>query len=106
MAEFKKASSNDTFTKVPSFKYDNGFNNWIDPNVLKKFTSSKKLARKSWKDSYGLYSTSFLNWDGINMGTANNTKCVKKCAKLVCNTLPHSPIVFNFKRTGHNQISF
>ena len=83
MVKYKTAVTNKEWKKVSSFKYDGGFNNWIDPRVLKKYTSSKKSAKKSWKDSYGFKIVRFLPWDGKNKQTANYTNCIKKCAKLV-----------------------
>ena len=87
MVEFKAAATIKQLEKVPSFKYDNNFNNWIDPSVLKKYISSKKSAEKSWKNSYGFPITHFMPWSGHNMWSGNDTECMKECAKLVCKAI-------------------
>ena len=85
MPEYQKASTDEEWKKIKSFKYDNDFNNWIDPSVFKKFTSSIESARKSWKDSYGFPIVNLLPWTGIpgDSRAFNYTTCIKSCAKEV-----------------------
>ena len=79
--EFKAAATNKQFETVPSLKYDNNFNNWIDPSVLENYVSSEKSAEKSWKNSYGFpiihFAQSNVLWSG------DGTEFLKDCAKWV-----------------------
>ena len=55
MPQFRAAYTEDMLAEVKTYKYDKYFNNWINPKVLKKFTSkSAKKNKKIWKKSYGL----------------------------------------------------
>ena len=83
MHDYRTAFSEETLNKVKQFKYDNHFNNWVDPKVLKDFTNSTKSMRKAWKKSYGFPYVSAMSWDGKEMNPANKTKCFQKCAKYV-----------------------
>ena len=52
MHEFREAANKTQLAEVNSFKYDKNFHNWIDMEVLKDFTKSKKAIKKAWKKSY------------------------------------------------------
>ena len=84
MHDYRTAFSEEKLDKVKQFKYDNNFNNWVDPEVLKSFTKSKKSMRKAWKKSYGFPYVSAIPWNAPkHMSPANKTKCFQKCAKYV-----------------------
>ena len=83
MHDYRTAFSEEKLRKVKQFEYDNNFNNWVDPKVLKDFTNSTKSMRKGWKKSYGFPFVSAMSWDGKEMNPANKTKCFQKCAKYV-----------------------
>ena len=82
MHDYRTAFSEEKLNKVQQFKYDNNFNNWVDPKVLKYFTSKKSL-RKAWKKSYGFPYVSVTSWDRKHKTPPNLTKCFQKCAKYV-----------------------
>ena len=83
MHDYRVAYNEETLDKVRQFKYDNNFNNWVDPEALKSFTKSKKSMRKAWKKSYGFPYVSAITWDAKYMSPPNSTKCFQKCAKYV-----------------------
>jgi hypothetical protein len=84
MHGYRRAFSDRSLNMVDSFKYDNNFNNWIDPKVLKKFTSNIESITKSWKESYGFEFTNLLGWDGKNHNKQTGySKCWLKCASMV-----------------------
>ena len=91
MHGYRKAYSQKTFKRVDQFKYDNNFNNFIDPKVLKYFTKSRKNLQKAGRKTYGFpYVTTTPLLDGIDSGIplngaapSNATKCFKKCARYV-----------------------
>ena len=83
MHDYRAAYNEEALSKVKQYKYDNNFNNWVDPEVLKSFTKSKKSLRKAWKNSYGFPYVSAMSWDGKHMSPPNKTKCFQKCAKYV-----------------------
>ena len=87
MHGYRKAYSKETFKRVDQFKYDNNFNNFHDPKVLKYFTKSRNSSQQAWKKTYGFPYVSFTTWDGKNINPPNNTKCFKKCARYVSTTL-------------------
>jgi len=77
MHAFRRAFDNYSLSKVDSFKYDNNFFNWIDPNVMKQFVS--KSYKKVWRETYGFHNT-FAASDELNR--EEMVPCFKKCAKL------------------------
>ena len=81
MHDYRTASSKEQLNKVQQFKYDNHFNNFVDPKVLKYFSSTKSM-RKAWKKSYGFPYVSVLSGNRFNR-TFNNTDCFQKCAHYV-----------------------
>ena len=85
MHDYRTAFSEEKLNKVQQFKYDNNFNNWVDPKVLKSYTKNKKSMRKAWKNSYGFPYVSAIPWNRkfMNINPANKTKCFQKCAKYV-----------------------
>ena len=83
MHDYRAAYNEEALSKVKQYKYDNNFNNWVDPEVLKSFTKSKKSMRKAWFKSYGFPYVSAVSWDAKYMSPANFTKCFQKCAKYV-----------------------
>ena len=89
MHGYRKAYSQKTFKRVDQFKYDNNFNNFDDPKVLKYFTKSRKSLQKAWRKTYGFPYATAISWDGIDpleydeIGRVNGTKCFKKCASYV-----------------------
>ena len=42
MHDYRKAVSEEELEKVDQFKYNNNFENFVDPKVLKYFTKSTK----------------------------------------------------------------
>ena len=83
MHAYRRAFDDKTLQNVDSFKYDNDFNNWIDPSVFDKYTSDIETIRNVWNKSYGFNNTfltavmkSETDW---NFGT----DCLEKCAQLV-----------------------
>ena len=83
MHDYRKAVSEEELEKVDRFKYDNNFENFVDPKALKYFTKSTKNVKKAWKKTYGFPSVTLISWDGKNISPSNNTKCFKKCARFV-----------------------
>ena len=91
MHGYRKAYSKKTFKRVDQFKYDNNFNNFDDPKVLKYFTKSRTSLQEAWRKTYGFpYATAISLLDGIDSGiplngavSVNATKCFKKCARYV-----------------------
>ena len=83
MHDYRKAFNEESLEKVDQFKYDNNFENFEDPKVLKYFSKSAKNARKAWRKTYGFPYVSAISWDGNHQGPMNNTKCFKKCARYV-----------------------
>ena len=91
MHGYRKAYSQKTFKRVDQFKYDNNFDNFVDPKVLKYFTKSRTSLQEAWRKTYGFpYATTFPFDDGIDSGIplngavpSNATKCFKKCARYV-----------------------
>ena len=51
MAAFRAASDNQLLKSVKTSKYNKNFNNWINPEVLKRF-SRKSTYLKTWRKSY------------------------------------------------------
>ena len=47
MHNYRAAFNKDMLKNVDTFKYDNNFNNWIDPKVMREYTRSKKHLRNS-----------------------------------------------------------
>ena len=90
MNGYRKAYSQKTFKRVDQFKYDNNFDNYEDPKVLKYFTKSRKSLQKAWRKTYGFPYATAMSWDGIDIAIPDNgalpmnaTKCFKKCARYV-----------------------
>ena len=91
MNGYRKAYSQKTLKRVDQFKYDNNFDNFDDPKVLKYFTKSRQSLQKAWRKTYGFpYATTIPLDDGIDSGIPRNgavpvnaTKCFKKCARYV-----------------------
>ena len=50
MTAFRAASSKAMLNRVKTVKYDNYFNNWVNPKVLKKYT--KRKFNTAWGKSY------------------------------------------------------
>ena len=82
MHAFRAAFSKEGLDKVPTFKHDPNFNNFIDPKVLKQYV---KNPRKTWKKSYGFPFTRTVYWDGKDTTTGDASSCWWQCAKLVRN---------------------
>ena len=80
MHDYRKAVSEEELEKVDQFKYNNNFENFVDPKVLKYFTKSTK---KAWKKTYGFPYVSAISWNGLSVSPSNTTKCFKKCARYV-----------------------
>jgi hypothetical protein len=74
MHGFRSAANMESLGKVDTFKYDNNFNNWIDPKVFKAFV---KQPEKMWKQTFGFPYVKRLT---TNSGSF---RCWRKCAKLV-----------------------
>ena len=83
MHTYRRAVNNLTLQNVDSFKYDNDFNNFIDPSVFDKYTSDIETIRSVWNKSYGFNNT-FLPYV-MNSETEFHLKsdCLEKCAELV-----------------------
>ena len=79
VAKYRSAFDKESFSKVETFKHDKYFNNWIDPKVLKSFTSHPS---KAWKRSYGFNNVNLCKWNGT-IGTTYASRCWWKCAYLV-----------------------
>ena len=80
MHGYRAASNQDAYNKVDTFKFDEYFNNWINPKVLEKFTQNPQ---KAWKRGYGFPYTRGVRWNGKNINTGDATPCWWRCAKLV-----------------------
>ena len=80
MHAFRAAFSKEGLDKVPTFKHDPNFNNFIDPKVLKQYV---KHPRKTWKKSYGFPFTRTVYWDGKDTTSGDTSKCWWECANLV-----------------------
>ena len=80
MHEYRIAFSRERLNKVPTFKHDPNFNNFIDPKVLKEYAMHSK---RTWKNSYGFPFTKTLSWGGKDTTTGNVAPCLLQCAKLV-----------------------
>ena len=80
IGQYRTAFNSKTLNEVKTYKYDNNFNNWIDPKVLKLFT---KKPAKHWRKSYKLYNIRLVSWDGEDIGTMDSSKCWRICAKMV-----------------------
>ena len=83
MHDYRRAVNNLTLQNVDSYKYDNNFNNWIDPNVFDKYTSDRDTIRSVWNKSYGFNNT-FL--DAVMTSETEfyfEPNCLEKCAELV-----------------------
>ena len=78
---FRVAHDETSLSLVPRLKFNKNFHNWIDPQVLKKFTS-EKTAKKAWRDLFG----SGVKWK------ASSYECQELCKDLV--TLFNSPLRF------------
>ena len=83
MHDYRKAVSEEELEKVDQFKYDNNFENFVDPKALKYFTKSTKNVKKAWKKTYGFPSVTLISWNGKSISPSNNTKCFQKCAHFV-----------------------
>ena len=83
----KRAAFNkEMMEKVETHKFDKYFNNWIDPQVLRKFTSKRsKKNEKLWKKTYEFRYTKQMKKYGDALATINYKKnvCRKDCHKLV-----------------------
>ena len=71
MHDYRKAVSEEELEKVDQFKYNNNFENFVDPKVLKYFTKSTKSVKKAWKKTYGFPSVTLISWDGKNISPSN-----------------------------------
>ena len=69
MTAFRAASSKAMLNLVKTVKYDNNFNNWVNPKVLKKYT--KRKFSTAWRKSYHFQGLVHLN----------HLKCEKNCRK-------------------------
>ena len=65
-------------------KYDDTFNNWINPEVLQEFVYR---GVGQWAHTYGFYTTTDIRWHfnrGIQIdSTKEEGNCEKRCDKLV-----------------------
>ena len=86
MPAFRAAYNREMMEKVDTYEFDKYFNNWIDPQVLKKFSSkSTKKNEKLWKNTYKIRHTKQIRTDGNHLAKINYKKnvCRKDCRKLV-----------------------
>ena len=91
MPAFRAAYNKEMMEKVDTYKFDKYFNNWIDPRVLRKFTSkSTKKNEKLWKKTYKFRYTRQIKKYGDDIATINYKKnaCRKDCHKLVSDQKP------------------
>ena len=81
---YRRAFNNNSLNSVKSFKYDENFNNFIDPKVMKEYTKSTKSTKDAWRKSYG-FQTVFTKrkWDGKNWDSGDLSSCFRKCADWV-----------------------
>ena len=83
MHKYRTAFDKDMLENVDTFKYDNNFNNWIDPKVMREYTRSNKHLKEVWKDSYSAPFATGLHWDGTNLYSDEPRACWRRCAQLV-----------------------
>ena len=83
MHAYRRAFNNKTLQNVDSFKYDNDFNNWIDPSVFDKYTSDIHTIRSVWNKSYGFNNTFIAAVMKNETEFYLKPDCLEKCAELV-----------------------
>ena len=80
---FCQAFNEETLKKVDTFKYNQLYNNWMDPQILKAFTIGKGAPRKPWKSAYGFPYVKRISWDGATLNSWDSSPCHLKCAAMV-----------------------
>ena len=55
MEKYREAYTKDVLDAVPTYKYDNKLNNFVNPKVLKAFTKAGKKSLEAWKETYNLW---------------------------------------------------
>ena len=83
MHAYRRAFNDKTLQNVDSFKYDNDFNNWIDPSVFDKYTSDIETIRSVWNKSYGFNNTYLATVTRNETEVLLEPDCLEKCAELV-----------------------
>ena len=83
MHAYRRAFDYKTLQNVDSFKYDNDFNNWIDPSVFDKYTSDIETIRRVWNKSYGFNNTYLTKVMTNETEFFLKPDCLKKCTELV-----------------------
>ena len=71
---FRVAHDETSLSLVPRVKYNKNFHNWIDPQVLRKFTSGKK-AKTAWIKLFGYG----VKWQP----SSSSEECKESCKVLV-----------------------
>ena len=87
MHGYRAAFNKTTLAEVDTFKYDNNFLNWIDPEVHKKYTTDPV---STWKESYGYPFVNVTRWDGVDRGTFDTSLCWWRCASMVRTNLQYA----------------
>ena len=82
MPAYRAAHSQQMLDRVDTYQYDKNFNNWIEPKVLKKYTSkSKKKVHRLWEKALKLKGAGQLK----KYGTSDKSN--KSMWKRLCHTL-------------------
>ena len=93
MPAYRTAHSQEMLERVNTYKYDKKFNNWIDPEVLQKYTSkSKKKVQQLWEKALKLKGAGQIKRYG---SSAESNKGIWKqlCHTLVSDTILRKIII-------------
>ena len=68
MEKYREAYTKEVLEAVPTYKYNNKLNNFVDPDVLKMFTKVGKKSLEAWQSTYNLWMRKIPSFYSVKKG--------------------------------------